>query len=164
MASSSEDDFTTLVQQNEGIIHKVINLYIDNKEDQKDLFQEILLQAWKSFSSFQAQSAFSTWLYRVALNTVFNFRKKQKTIAALPEKAAAIVKSTVEQQTHEQLYLEIKKLNPVDKALITLHLDGYKNMEIAEMLGMSKSNVGVKIHRIKNAIIQQLKSKSYGSV
>lgn len=163
MSKIKQEEFITLIQKQEKIIHKVIHLYIDEEEDRKDLFQEILLQAWKSYPKFKGQSAFSTWLYRVALNTVFNFQKKEqkkKELIAIPEENTTT--NTTAKETHELLYLEIKKLEPVNRTLITLHLDGYKNQEIAEILGMTSNHVNVKIHRLKNQIVNTLKKNVHG--
>ncbi len=74
MVNNLQDQYISLIQQHEGILHKVIKLYVDDDEDKKDLYQEVLLQAWKSFGSFKGDSAFSTWLYRVCLNTVLTFK------------------------------------------------------------------------------------------
>lgn len=161
---AQEEKFVDLIQKHKHIIHKVINIYIDDPEDRKDLSQEILLQAWQSFSRFKAQSTFSTWLYRVALNTVFNFQKREKRKVSIGEKPAVPTPSSKGQTDQELLYMEIKRLEILDRALITLHLDGYKNPEIAEMLGLTTNHVSVKIHRIKDRIIQKMKSVIHGSI
>ena len=152
-----EDQYVALIQQHEGIIHKVISLHIDDAEDKKDLFQEILLQAWKSFGKFEGKSSFSTWLYRVALNTVFNFKKSEKKNDNAKEAVAKIPEPTKEKENHELLYYLIRQLDEVDRTIMTLHLDGYKNKEIAEILGMTTNHVNVKIHRLKTQIIEAYK-------
>ncbi len=77
MSNQEQNEYINLVQKHNGIIHKVIGLYVDNEEDRKDLHQEVLLQAWKSYRNFKGQSVFSTWLYKVALNTVLTFNKHE---------------------------------------------------------------------------------------
>jgi len=154
MNDQIQNDYMELIQANEGIIHKVIGLYVDYEEDRKDLYQEILLQGWKSFQRFEGASKFSTWLYKVALNTVLNFHKKRKKKAEaelpVPQPTTA-----TPQEDHELLYQIIRSLNEVDRMLITLHLDGYKNKEIAEITGMTQNHVNVKIYRIKEQIIEK---------
>lgn len=161
-----QQEFLDQVQSHSGIIHKVIGLYVDLPEDKEDLYQEILLQAWKSFPQFRKESRFSTWLYRVSLNTVLTFhRKREKKLdnaaGELPQRGE---KAEVEQtETSELLYLEIKKLNEIDRMIITLHLDGYKNGEIAEVTGLKLNHINVKLHRIKQQVIEALKKrKNYG--
>src|SRR5687768_10641490 len=80
MAEERQAEYINLVQVHAGIMHKVINLYVDNFEDRKDLYQEVLLQAWKSFQSFKGDSSFSTWLYKVSLNTVLTYKKRERKL------------------------------------------------------------------------------------
>ena len=158
MSKQEQTDFINLIQEHNGIIHKVISLYVDNQDDKKDLHQEILLQAWKSFKSFQGRSAFSTWLYKVSLNTVLTFNKKRKISGTL-DKVENIESSQDRNDDSEALYLIIKSLGEIDKMLISLHLDGYKNIEIAEITGMTQNHINVKIHRIKGRIINEFKQR-----
>ncbi len=161
MQESRKNEYIELVQQHAGIIHKVIGLYVDNAEDKKDLHQEILLQSWKSFQNFKGKALFSTWLYKVSLNTVLNHHKKQKNHEELQHMKEEV--STSEQQeNHEVLYQIIKSFNQIDRMLISLHLEGYKNQEIAEITGMTNNHINVKIHRLKTKIIEQFKSMSNG--
>lgn len=155
MNDQIQNDYMELIQANEGIIHKVISLYVDCEEDKKDLYQEILLQGWKSFQRFEGTSKFSTWLYKVALNTVLNFHKKRKKKAEAELPIPQATTATPPQEDHELLYQIIRSLNEVDRMLITLHLDGYKNKEIAEITGITQNHVNVKIHRIKRQIIEK---------
>lgn len=149
-----------MVQQNAGIIHKVIHLYVDHPEDRRDLYQEVLLQAWKSYAGFKGEAAFSTWLYRISLNTVLTFRRRQRVpISELPSKldlASEPVRNNSEDS--ELLWLAIKQLNEIDRVIITLHLDGYDNEEIAEVTGLNKNNTTVRLHRAKQSVVQRLKN------
>lgn len=165
MPEQPEDQYVALIQQHEGIIHKVINLHIDHAEDRKDLFQEILLQAWKSFPRFEGKSKFSTWLYRVALNTVFTFQRKERDqeqtgLESVAEPTQAAPEKT---ELHEWLYHLIRQMDEVDRTVMTLHLDGYQHKEIAEILGMTANHVNVKIHRLKKYLIDTLKKVNHGS-
>ncbi len=161
MKVQSTDIFINLIQENERIIHKVIALYVDDIEDKKDCYQEVMVQAWKSYSSFEGRSSFSTWLYKVCLNTVLTFRKKIFKPALLTEDLSQMPIPAGPEKS-ELLYLLIKQLNEVDKMVITLHLDGYKNAEIGEITGMSTNNINVKIHRIKSYIIESFKKHGHG--
>jgi len=157
MSESLQNTFMNEIQENEAIIHKVIGLYVDAEEDKKDLYQEVLLQAWKSYPNFIRASKFSTWLYKVALNTVFSFNKKtkNKTTQEIQEKNISVVKS--DKEDYEILYAIIKNLNPVDRMIMSLHMDGYKNNEIAEIIGIDPNHLNVKIHRIKGNVISSFK-------
>lgn len=157
MSNQAQNEYIKLIQKHNGIIHKVIGLYVDNQEDRKDLHQEILLQAWKSYKNFKGQSVFSTWLYKVALNTVLTFNKKHKKNEDL-KKIDHIGTNPDTNDNSEILYHIIKSFGEIDKMLITLHLDGYKNNEIAEITGMTQNNINVKIHRIKSKIIENFKT------
>ena len=150
----SEKQFVELIHEHEGIIHKVIGLYIDGHEDKKDAYQEILCQSWKGYSRFAGNSKFSTWLYKVALHTVLNFQKKKRTTPVdLP-----VEQNEEKSEAHEKLYLIIKRLDEIDRMLITLHLDGYSNKEIAEISGMTSNHINVKLHRIKKTIADKFKT------
>lgn len=156
-----EKEFLEQIKDNEGIIHKVIGLYVDHTEDRRDLYQEILLQSWRSYKNFKGKSKFSTWLYKVALNTVLSFKRKVDNKEKLD--IDSIDHGTSQPiENHEVLYFLIKQLDEVDRMLMTLHLDGYSNPEIAEITGMKNNHVGVKIHRLKSKIVDQFKKYTNG--
>ncbi len=156
---ASDRTFTELIDQNRGIIYKVIRLYVRHEEDEQDLFQEILFQAWKSFPNFKGNSKFSTWLYRVALNTVLTFKRRPQLVVPYEDltllKIASVEKNQIDES--EALYIAIRELNEVDRMIVTLHLDGYDNEEIADISGLTKNNTAVKLHRIKEVLMQKLK-------
>lgn len=157
---ASEKEFTSLIDQNRGIIYKVIRLYVRHEEDERDLFQEILYQAWRSFPNFKGNSKFSTWLYRVALNTVLTFKRRPQLVVP-HEDLSVLGASTGEKHVHEEteaLYIAIRELNEIDRMIISLHLDGYDNEEVADIAGLTKNNVAVKLHRIKEALMDRLKN------
>ena len=154
----SEREFTNQIESCRGIIFKVIRLYVNDEEDEKDLFQEILFQAWKSFPRFDGRSKFSTWLYRVSLNTVLTFKRRPAKVVThenFESLQVAAEKSNTEET--EALYLAIRALNEIDRMIISLHLDGYENEEIAEISGLTKNNTAVKLHRIKEMLTKKLK-------
>ncbi len=153
-----EKDFIRLITENQGIIHKVANLYSNGKEEKQDLFQEILLQLWKSYGTFQHKSKFTTWMYRVALNTALtSFRKfkKQKLQQDIDEIGFQIPDLNTNQEIEEQikyLYAAISQLSEIERAIIMLYLEEHDYKEISQILGITESNVGVKINRIKKKL------------
>jgi RNA polymerase sigma factor (sigma-70 family) len=163
MAEEHQAEYIHLVQCHAGIIHKVINLYVDNFEDRKDLYQEVVLQAWKSFQSFKRESTFSTWLYKVCLNTVLSYRKRERKLRQIMAEVD-VPEQPPDNSNAELLYHLVRQLNDVDRMLMSLHLDGYKNIEIAEITGITQNHVNVKIYRLKEHIIEQFKKEANGSI
>lgn len=129
---------------------------MDRYSDREDLFQEITLQAWKAYGSFRGDARFSTWLYRVALNTAITFFRKEKRrpglqlTDSLPEQADD-THDPVEEQLRA-MYAAIGELSRIDKALIMLYLEDYSYNEIGEMMGITANNVAVKMNRIKTKL------------
>ncbi len=152
--------FIHIISEHQRIIYKVARIYRDTPEDREDLFQEIIYQLWKAYPTYQKKAKVTTWMYRIALNTaVAKYRKKRiVTEAILPERAIA---ETSEHPERERLYRAISTLNEADKAVITLYLDDYQYEEIADMLGISTSHVGVKLHRIKEKLIHLLNPQNH---
>lgn len=164
MSKDLENTFSALIQQHSGIIYKIVGLYIDIEEDKQDARQEVMLQAWRSFKNYRAEAKFSTWLYKVALNTVLTFKRNESKHKKINVEHDVQIASNSEskKEDFELLYLVIKQLNEIDRSLITLHLEGYENKTIASMLGITNNHVNVKVHRIKNQIINELKKLSHG--
>jgi len=151
----SEAAFLQQVRENQGIIYKLVGLYAHDAEEKKDLYQEVLLQAWKSWPSFRQEAKFSTWLYRICLNTIFTQKRKPRRLdykESLEDVAAAVQNSVVQNEDVVRLRLAVRQLPETDRAIISMHLDGYENAEIAEMLGISNNHVAVKLHRIKQQL------------
>ena len=142
--------FTELVEKNQGIIHKVCRIYTDDKDSHDDLFQEIVLQLWRSYDSFKGDSKFSTWMYRVSLNTAITLiRKKSKSNETdLNETHFIHLKSFLEERI-TLLYAAIRLLNDVERALVLLFLEDLPYKDIAETLGISEVNARVKMNRVK---------------
>jgi RNA polymerase sigma-70 factor (ECF subfamily) len=161
--SSKKKEFVQRLERNKGIILKIAYLYSDSKEDRKDLIQEIYFQLWKSFESFKNNSQFSTWLYRVALNTAISQIRKKKKINIHEEdyKNMYYNSDTLKSTQTQKLFDNIAKLNQIDKAIILLWLEGRKYEEIAEILGMTVSNISVKLVRIKNQLKEMINGKDY---
>lgn len=148
------------------LLFKVIKSNASNPDDQDDLFQEICLQIYRSIPNFKAESAVSTWLYRIALNTTIKWSAREKKhgdnhqkIESLPHLLTQSTESLDIQVSW--LYSEIKKLNEIDRSLILLLLDGFSYKTMSEILGISESNIGTKIHRIKKQFIIKAKETEY---
>lgn len=155
----SEKEFISLLKQHQKIIYKVCNLYMDLHSDREDLFQEITLQAWKAYGNFRGDAKFSTWLYRVALNTAITFfrreKKKPETYLSdsLPERADVI--DNREEEQLKAMYAAIGDLSKIDKAIVMLYLEDYSYQEIGEMMGITANNVAVKMSRIKTKLKEE---------
>ncbi|RYZ89325.1 MAG: sigma-70 family RNA polymerase sigma factor [Proteobacteria bacterium] len=157
----TEKSYLQKIDEHKGIILKVVNLYADDFEDRKDLYQEIVLQSWSAYARFEGNSKFSTWLYRIGLNVALTFLNKRKKTIQLKE--TSVQEITYEPQELSEradfLYRAIKKLAETDRSIIMLHLDGFDNTEISEIIGISKGNTNVKLHRIKQQLTTILNNK-----
>jgi RNA polymerase sigma factor (sigma-70 family) len=158
----SEQEFLRAIEEHQNILHKVCNLYMDSAEDREDLFQEILLNAWKGIRNYKGQAKFSTWLYRVGLNTAITFyRKRRRKLTIVPlldqENVLSGWPPDADQKMVNTLYRAIGSLSSVDKALVMLYLEDYSYPEIGEILGITPNNVAVKMNRIREKL--KIKSK-----
>jgi RNA polymerase sigma-70 factor, ECF subfamily len=147
-----------------GLIFKIVRAYAVAEHD--DLFQEIIIQVWRSIPTFRQESSVTTWLYRIALNTAIKWTKKEKKYAGA-ENLDNVQHLLQENKTQIDerltwLYEEIHKLDEIDRSVTLLLLEGFSYKEMSAMLGISESNVGVKINRIKKQLIA--KSKSYDTL
>ena len=162
----TEPEFLALITEHKGILYKVSRMYFDQLEDQQDLFQEIILQLWKSLESFKGNSQFSSWMYRVALNTAIVFFKKEKR---KPDSYTSINIDPIaydgyNDEKDQQLvhfYKAVQKLNKIEKALILQFIEGFSGKEIAENLGLSEVNVRVKTNRTKIKLQEIIKNQGY---
>jgi len=138
---SSATDFVALAREHQKIIHKVCHLYVDSTENREDLFQEILLNAWKAWPTFRNESKFTTWLYQVALNTAISyFRKEKKRPKRQPIDALLVMAAPADDETEQQfkaMYLAISELTRIDKAIVTLFIEQYDYRSIGQMLGLT---------------------------
>lgn len=158
-----KSNFVAIIKENEGIIYKITRVYTNTTEDQKDLYQEVVYQLWKSFDSFKGNAKISTWMYRVALNTAIAFlnrRKKNVPMASIDFELHQLADESNQQQQDQfnQLYATIGQLNIIEKGLILLFLEGKSYDEIAAISGFSTSNVGTKLSRIKKKIKENIKN------
>jgi RNA polymerase sigma-70 factor (ECF subfamily) len=167
-----EEQFNRLVAENNERIKRICSYYNSNATDQQDMYQEILVNIWKSLDSFRGDSAVSTWIYRVAINTSLSFTGKAYKHMKLMVPADNCHLNNVlddenfeakqlQEQQLEKLQNELNQLSVIDKALISLLLEGLSMKEIASVIGITESNVKVKIHRIKTQLKEKLEGKSY---
>ncbi len=158
---NKDDEFVLLIQENQGIIFKITTIYTDNAIDQQDLYQDIVYQLWKSYGTFRGEAKISTWMYRIALNTAITRLKKEKRTGHRVSIDQVVLQQTenYDMEFEEKLkilYAKIHNLNVFEKGLMLLLLEGKKYNEIAEITGISASNVGTKISRIKQKLKNQL--------
>ena len=158
----TQEQFLQLIEQNKGIIYKVSRAYGKNDEDREDLFQEIVIQLWNAYDRYNDQYKLSTWMYRVALNVAISFYRKQRRRIEyelpLTESATNIADESGNPELQNNLRLLqqfINELNELDKALMILYLESKSYKEMAEILGITETNVATKISRVK----VQLKQK-----
>ena len=149
--------FDNWISEHKGILFKIVRAYAFNTPDQDDLFQEIALQLWRSIPEFLGEAKASTWIYRVALYTASAWTRQEKKQPPTEPLVKVGQTLTVMSHPHDErvdwLYDQIAQLNPIDRSICLLMLDGFSYKEIAEMLGISESNVGVKIYRIKRRLV-----------
>ncbi|MGS0748466.1 RNA polymerase sigma factor [Halpernia sp. GG3] len=162
--TQKEREFSKLIDDNQGLIIKVSRLYTNTLEDEEDLFQEIVLQLWRSYDTFKGQSKISTWMYRVALNTAITiFRKKKKSPETdeLQEfhQGKILEDDDEKQQQISALYRNIKLLPKIERAIVTMYLDDLPYRDIAENLGISEVNARVKMNRLKK-VLKELMEKN----
>ncbi|WP_320111576.1 sigma-70 family RNA polymerase sigma factor [Draconibacterium orientale] len=153
-----EKEFLHIIRKNQGIIHKVCNIYCDTEDDRNDLFQEIVVQLWKSYPNFRRESKVSTWMYRVALNTAITSFKKSKRRpdqSSLTYENFQIEDERYDTETEENikvLHKAIQQLTGIEKSIVLLYLENKKYEEIAEITGITQNYVRVKMNRIKRKL------------
>jgi RNA polymerase sigma factor (sigma-70 family) len=157
---ADQERFLALLEEHKRILYKVANAYCRSREDRPDLIQDIVLQLWRSFPRFDGRARFSTWMYRIAMNVAIStYRSERRRIRdAVPleefglDLAAADRAMEGASEDIRLLHQLIQRLDEMSRALIVLFLDGYGHDEIAEIVGISASNVGTRLHRIKQKL------------
>jgi len=153
-----EEKFVADLEQHQNIVHKVCRIYTNNQDAHNDLFQEITIQLWKAYPKFRGDAKFSTWMYRVALNTAITLYRKSKRSIQTQDFDSVLykVQSNEYDDTEEQqlkfLYKSIHKLSDIEKALVFLYLEDKNYKEIALTLGISEVNARVKMNRTKTKL------------
>jgi RNA polymerase sigma-70 factor (ECF subfamily) len=152
-----KEQFLDILDKNIGILIKLSRVYTNVAQDRDDLINDITLELWKSFKSFNGDSKISTWIYRVAINTSMNYKRKKRNdsmfVSLTDFKKEDGLPWLAEQENSSELeilYSCIDELNEINKAIIMLYLDGNSHEEISEIMGISKTNVGTRITRIKD--------------
>ncbi len=156
------ETFQQWMTDHPGILHKVVRSYADRAADREDLLQEIQLALWHAIPGFHSGSKASTYIYRIALNRAISWVRKESATRRRHEQLAADV--PVETTAREDprlalIYAEIRQLNKAERALILLHLDGFNYEEIAATLGITTTNVGARLTRIRQKLAANLKDK-----
>lgn len=161
MDNRSDDSFVQQVNQNIGIAHKVSRLYFTDPGEREDVLQEMMYQLWRSFKSFDGRSKFSTWMYSVCLNTALTYRRKNRNRKEEPLNEAhhqiAEASYLGKDEAISMLFRAISSLSPLNKAIILLYLENMSYDEIADVTGLTKSNVSVKLVRIKKELETELR-------
>ena len=158
MNKNLEHTFVLQLEENQNLIHKICRLYTNNSDEHKDLFQEITIQLWKAYPSFKGNSKFSTWMYRVGINTAITlFRKNSRRVNTTSWDQYAFKISDIEYDREEDkkisiLYQAVKQLNDIEKALVFLYLEDKNYAEISEMMGITEVNARVKMNRVKSKL------------
>ena len=168
-----ESLFKSWLTEYQGVVVKVARAYTRTPQDSQDLAQEILLQVWRSLPQFQGRASACTWIYRVALNTALGWHRKEHrrsarhesvlAIEQLPVAAADSGQELAQREAVERLYAAIRRLPEAEAALVLLYLDDLSYREMAEVLGISEGNVGVKLNRAKRALSDLMKEESHGT-
>jgi len=167
VSNPTETTFLKLVNRHKGIVYKASRIYADSVEDREDLQQEILIQLWKSYQNFKGNSEFSTWMYRVAINTAITYLKKEKQRSGNHTEVPHHFE--VQQEDYnpakdrqlEIFYNAVQELNPLEKAVIFYFMEGMSHKEIGNNLGLSEGNARVKLSRTKEKIQQIIKKSGY---
>jgi len=155
------EHFLSVIEANKGIIYKIANAYCKDEESRKDLVQEIIVQLWLAFSKYDEQYKLSTWMYRIALNVSISFYSKEQRRSNINHALPQDIIQLKADQAHatdeniQHLYLFIRELKEIDRAVILLYLEGNNQQEIARITGLTVTNVATKVQRIK----QQLQQK-----
>jgi RNA polymerase sigma-70 factor (ECF subfamily) len=165
--SEQETLFRRWLADHAGLMWKVVRAFTATPEDAEDLFQEIALQLWMSLPAFRGDAKESTWIYRVAFNTALGWKRDEKRRRAKHEKFFELNGApdflvehpalTPNEEIVRQLYVAIRQLPKLDASLALMHLDGLSYREMSEVLGITESNVGVKLNRIRKQLAEMLK-------
>jgi RNA polymerase sigma-70 factor (ECF subfamily) len=168
--ANHERQFRQWLGEHTGLLVKVVRSFAEAPADQDDLLQEILLQVWLSLPNFRTESKPTTWLYRVALNTALAWKRGEKkrrqrhdslSISDIVAPSVTSAEAARKDRVVDQLYAAIRALQPSKRALVVLYLDGFSYREIAEVVGISESNVGVNLNRIKKELAATVQEDMY---
>ncbi|GAA4134725.1 sigma-70 family RNA polymerase sigma factor [Sphingobacterium kyonggiense] len=165
MNTNLEQEFVVLLEDNQNILHKICKLYTTDLASHQDLFQEMVIQLWRSYPKFKGDSKFSTWAYRVSLNTAISLYRSKRNKITTVDLDHALGNIRYEEYNSEEeeqlrfLYDAVRQLNDIDKALVYMYLEDKDYAEIAETLGITEVNARVKMNRIKSKLKEILAKK-----
>lgn len=161
---SNQEEFLKMLSDYQGVIHKVNQIYFKSKADKEDNFQEVVCQLWRSFPTFRNKGKPASWIYAVAINTsITKIRKDSRLEFSDTEPDVAAVDPHEQQERNEnyrRLINALYELNEIDRSIMLLYMEDYSYEEIAEIVGVSSSNIGVKIHRLKVQLQKRLNNNS----
>ncbi|MFV8325224.1 RNA polymerase sigma factor [Flavobacterium sp. ZS1P14] len=166
---NKKETFTKAIKANEGLIYKMASMYTDTIHDRNDLVQEIIYNLWKSFDTFNQKSSLSTWMYKVAMNVaIYQLKTAKRKVETVPLEGQCLNFHESESSDFEEKLQVFKQhlgyLNLLDKGIVMLYLENKSYQEIADIVGLSESNVGTKIARIKEKLKKQIAKKyNYGT-
>ncbi|MCD7932841.1 MAG: RNA polymerase sigma factor [Tannerellaceae bacterium] len=170
MQETTEKEFLSILEQYISILVKIVNVYVHNSQDRKDLMSDIVFELWKSYPEFRGDAKISTWLYRVALNIALKTKRKRDNNKLLFIEELITFDNTAFSDNSDNksminlLYRCIEDLNPINKAIILLYLDDKTNEEIAEITGFSRTNVSTRLSRIREQLkVCMIKNEEYGN-
>jgi RNA polymerase sigma-70 factor (ECF subfamily) len=158
-----KQNFIRVINGNQGIIKSLCKAYYAGYEDQKDAYQDIILQLWKSFDTFRGASEISTWIYRVSLNTLLTkVRNERNKVITEPLLVSALITpAAMADDDRELLSMVMQSLKDIDKAIVILYLEGYKNKEISQILDLTPTNVSTRLNRVKEELKAKFKNHRY---
>ncbi len=155
-------NFIRIIDTHRGIIKSLCKAYYVSPDDQKDAFQDIILQLWKSFETFRGESEISAWIYRVSLNTLLSkVRNEKRRITTESIGALELSVSIAADGDIELLNIVIQSLNDLDKAIVILYLEGYKNKEISQILNLTPTNISTRLNRVRAELKAKFKNQDY---
>jgi RNA polymerase sigma-70 factor (ECF subfamily) len=162
MESNSKKLFVALIRQNQGIVNSLCRLYATSPDELKDYRQDVLLSLWKAFPSYKEESKVSTWMYRVALNSLISIHRKKKHFILTEPFSESFENYCAQNSGCDDDLIVLQQaigfLKPKDKAVVILYLEGYDNKEMAKMLSISETNVSTKLNRIKEKLKKTVKT------
>lgn len=163
---STHDEFQALLETHKRLLYKVCRAFGREAADRDDLAQEIAVQLWRAFPSFDERAAFSTWMYRIALNVAISYQRRERTrtrhIISDDERLLDAPDLRDAPPELDALFARIERLPPLDKALVLLYLDGHSHREIGQVLGIREHNVAVRINRLKQAMRDDARAVAEG--
>lgn len=165
MTTPGKHQFVQIINDHSGIIRSLCGIYYTDLDDRKDAFQDVVHQLWKSFDKFRGESKIGTWIYRVSLNTILARRRKErKWIETEPIEMVDRYAGQANADDHlELLQLVIRSLKDIDKGIVVLYLEGYHHKEIADILGISATNVATRFNRIKSHLKMKLNPAAHAT-